>query len=114
MEQVIQQTARTVEQVAQFFDLLADPSRLKILLLLDQEGEKNSTELQHTLGTSQPVASYHLALLRRGLLVEPRRAGRCVHYRLASPAARNLLWLACRLVEGSEKDRPTSAAKRLP
>jgi ArsR family transcriptional regulator len=90
------------EQTAQRFHLLADPTRLRILLLLDQEGEMNVTELHHALGIGQPGASYQLNLLRLGRIVDSRREGKCVHYRLASQEARDLLRLACRLVESAE------------
>jgi DNA-binding transcriptional ArsR family regulator len=59
-----------------------DPTRLQILLLLG-EGERNVTELCKELGgTSQPAVSHHLALLRHGRLIEPRRHGKHNYYAL--------------------------------
>ncbi len=93
----------SLELAAQFFDLLADPTRLKILALLDQRGQMSAAELYDALGISQPATSRHEALLRRGLLIEPHRVGKYVYYRLAALAPRDLLRLACQGVEDVEK-----------
>src|SRR5437588_6264250 len=93
---------RSLEQAAQLFDLVAEPTRFRILLLLDQAGEMNVTELHQAFGISQSSASTHLKMLRLGRLIESRQAGRYVKYRLASPAVRDFLRLACRLVETAE------------
>jgi DNA-binding transcriptional ArsR family regulator len=93
---------RPLEQSARRFNLLSDPTRLRILLLLDQAGEMNLTELRGAVGLSQPATSHHLMLLRRGRLIEDRRSGHFVYYRLACPAVRDLLRSACQLVEQGE------------
>lgn len=64
------------------FTALAHPLRLRMLLLLQQEGELCVCELTHTLDVSQPMISRHLALLRLGGLVSDRRQGLWVYYRL--------------------------------
>ncbi|MGE0082560.1 MAG: metalloregulator ArsR/SmtB family transcription factor [Thiohalomonadaceae bacterium] len=65
-----------------FFRLLADPTRLRCLVLLQREGELCVCELTHALGEIQPKISRHLALLRDGQLVLDRRDGQWVHYRI--------------------------------
>jgi ArsR family transcriptional regulator len=67
---------------AQFFHLLADPTRLRALLLLRREGELCVCELTHALGESQPKVSRHLATLRKAGVVLDRRQGQWVYYRL--------------------------------
>jgi len=58
-----------------FYKCLADETRLKCLLLIEQEGELCVCELMTALGESQPKISRHLAQLRKsGLLVDTRRA----------------------------------------
>ncbi|MFN3325672.1 MAG: metalloregulator ArsR/SmtB family transcription factor [Bryobacteraceae bacterium] len=60
--------------------LLADPSRLRILLLLERE-ELSVAELQEILAMGQSTISTHLAQLKQADLVEDRRAGKNVLYR---------------------------------
>lgn len=59
--------------------LLADPTRLRLLLLLDQE-ELSVAELQEVLAMGQSRISSHLALLKRAGVVEARRSGKNVYY----------------------------------
>lgn len=66
----------------QLFHLLADASRLRSVVLLAREGELCVCELTHALELSQPKVSRHLALLRRDGVVQDRRAGQWVYYRL--------------------------------
>src|SRR3972149_3918362 len=65
-----------------FFTALADPTRLRCLLLLTAEGELCVCELTHALDESQPKISRHLAMLRETGIVSDRREGLWVHYRL--------------------------------
>lgn len=67
----------------QFFHALSDPTRLRCLALLHKQGEVCVCELTRTLGQSQPKISRHLGLLRDLGLVEARRAGVWMHYRIA-------------------------------
>jgi ubiquinone/menaquinone biosynthesis C-methylase UbiE len=61
--------------------LLADPSRLRILLLVERE-ELSVAELQEILGMGQSRISTHLAQLKQAELVEDRRNGKSILYRL--------------------------------
>src|SRR5207249_10945359 len=62
-----------------FLRLLADPTRLRLLLLLEQE-ELSVAELQQILGMGQSRILSHLAQLKRAGVVEDRRAGKNVYY----------------------------------
>jgi ubiquinone/menaquinone biosynthesis C-methylase UbiE len=64
----------------------ADPSRLRLLLLLEHE-ELSVAELQEILGKGQSQVSTHLALLKASGLVGDRRTGKNAFYRLTAPAA---------------------------
>lgn len=64
------------------FKALADPTRLRCLLLLLREGEPCVCELVHALGAAQPKISRHLAVLREAGLLLDRRAGLRIHYRI--------------------------------
>ena len=61
--------------------LLADDTRLRLLLLLRQE-ELSVAELQEILGMGQSRISSHLAHLRTAQLVTDRRAGKNIYYAL--------------------------------
>jgi DNA-binding transcriptional ArsR family regulator len=71
-----------VRRVAELLKQVSDPTRLQVLMLLSEK-ERNVTELCADLGTqSQPAVSHHLALLRHGRLIEPRRSGKHNFYAL--------------------------------
>ena len=67
---------------AHFFKCLADETRLRCLLLLQRRGELCVCELTQALQMSQPKISRHLALLRTCRLLQDRRQGAWVYYRL--------------------------------
>lgn len=75
-----------VPEIAAVCAALADPTRLRILALLG-EGEVCVCHIHESLDVPQPTASRHLAYLRRAGLVETRRDGLWVHYRLAAGLA---------------------------
>jgi DNA-binding transcriptional ArsR family regulator len=83
--------ALTLDEAAAFFALLADPSRLRIVLLLAQAGRMHGQELCARLGMSQPVVSGHLGRLRLARVVEFRRKGHRHYFRLTAPVAADLL-----------------------
>jgi DNA-binding transcriptional ArsR family regulator len=71
-----------IRRVAELLKQVSDPTRLQVLMLLNEK-ERNVTELCADLGTqSQPAVSHHLALLRHGRLIEPRRSGKHNFYAL--------------------------------
>jgi DNA-binding transcriptional ArsR family regulator len=99
--------------VAKYFRALGDPTRLRILALLDAEGELSAGELTRRLGLAQPKVSNHLACLRWCGFVDTRREHPTVHYRVADQRVTQLLALgralladnaehvaACRRVDG--------------
>ena len=69
-------------QFNQFFQLLSDDTRLRSLLLMQQEGELCVCELVHALRIIQPKVSRHLASLRDAGVVTDRRQGQWIYYQL--------------------------------
>jgi len=63
--------------------MLADPTRLRLLLLLEQE-ELSVVEIQEILGMGQSRISSQLAQLKQADLVQDRRAGKNIYYRLCT------------------------------
>lgn len=78
-----------VTDIAAVCAALSDPTRLRILALL-ADGEVCVCHLHDSLDIPQPTASRHLAYLRRTGLVETRRDGLWVHYRVAGNLAPHL------------------------
>ena len=66
----------------QLFQALSDSTRLRGLVLLARQGELCVCELTYALGLIQPKVSRHLALLRDTGIVEDRRQGQWIYYRL--------------------------------
>ncbi len=60
---------------------VSDPTRLQVILIL-AEGERHVGALCEQLNQSQPAVSHHLALLRHGGIISPRRAGKNNFYSL--------------------------------
>ena len=71
--------------IVKILRVVADPNRLRILLLLKAE-ELSVAELQEILVMGQSTISTHLSQLKQAGLVEDRRIGKSSLYRLTSPA----------------------------
>jgi len=65
---------------------LANPDRLLLLCQLSQ-GEMSVGELEATLGILQPTLSQQLGVLREEEIVQTRRDGKHIYYRVHSPQA---------------------------
>jgi ubiquinone/menaquinone biosynthesis C-methylase UbiE/DNA-binding HxlR family transcriptional regulator len=76
----------TMPSITKTLRVLADPNRLRILLLLKDE-ELSVAELQEILSMGQSTISTHLSQLRQAALVEDRRTGKSIHYRLSTDPA---------------------------
>ena len=85
--------------------LAADPNRLRLLLLLEQE-ELSVADLQDTLSKGHSQISTHLAQLKQAGLVDDRRTGKNAFYRLTAPAGLiDLLRGAVAEIPEAEHDR---------
>ena len=76
-----------LEELETLFRALGDRTRLRILALL-AAGEVCVCNIHESLRLPQPTVSRHLAYLRRSGLVDARRDGVWMHYRLSPPAER--------------------------
>jgi ArsR family transcriptional regulator, arsenate/arsenite/antimonite-responsive transcriptional repressor len=74
--------ALDVRSFSRLFKALGDQTRLRIIALLSH-GELCVCHLEAALRLSQPNVSRHLGILRAAGVVEHRREGSWVHYRLA-------------------------------
>ena len=74
----------SADALQKVFKTLADPTRLRILALLERE-ELAVQELMEVLGMAQSRVSRHLGILRDAAVVRDRREGTFVLYQLALP-----------------------------
>ena len=85
--------------VAKYFRGLGDPTRVRILELLRDEGEMTVGDLVERLVLPQPKVSNHLACLRWCGFVEARREHRTVYNRIADRRVVKMLNLAQALLD---------------
>jgi ArsR family transcriptional regulator, virulence genes transcriptional regulator len=103
----IEEFSGNVEQAAALMKVLGNPSRLLLLCLLS-DGEKNVSELEEMLNLRQPSLSQQLSRLREDDLVETRRDGKSIYYRLASDDAQQVIGLLHSLFCGRDTDEGTA------
>lgn len=84
------------EHVARIGKAISSPKRLELIELLAQ-GEKTVETLAEQARIDMRLASAHLKALREARLVETRREGKFIHYRLSGPDVAQL-WVNVREV----------------
>jgi rhodanese-related sulfurtransferase len=107
--------AQLYEQFARLGKALASPQRLELLDLLTQ-GERTVEDLAQEASLSVANASQHLRVLYQARLVDTRKAGLYVYYRLADPAVFEV-WRALRALgerQLAEIDRLVALYLRAP
>jgi len=99
---------KVFERVAEYFSLLAEPSRLKIMHCLC-DGERSVNDVVASSSLTQANASRHLNLLYRAGVLGRRREGSQVFYRVVDPNFTNLCRTVCVSIasreEGTAADR---------
>jgi DNA-binding transcriptional ArsR family regulator len=80
------QRVKLAQRSAVLLKQVSDPTRLLVMLMLS-EGERHVGGLCQELNQSQPAVSHHLALLRHGGLIAPRRQGKNNFYSLTETGA---------------------------
>jgi DNA-binding transcriptional ArsR family regulator len=87
------------ELLAKYFRGLGDPTRLRVLELLQEAGELSAGEIVSRLGMPQATVSTHLGCLRWCGFVTTRREDRSVIYRLADPRVSEVVAIGASLLE---------------
>ncbi len=82
----IDQRAQQAKRASILLKHVSDPTRLQVILIL-AEGERHVGALCEQLSQSQPAVSHHLALLRHGNIIAPRRQGKNNFYSLTETGA---------------------------
>ncbi len=78
---------------ADFFRTLGHPARVRILELL-RDGERSVGDLQAALELDSSGTSQHLSVLKRAGMLESRKDGTSVYYRVKDPRTFQLLEVA--------------------
>jgi DNA-binding transcriptional ArsR family regulator len=92
-----------LQQVAEYFSILSEPMRLKLLNLL-RNGEKCVQELVDATSTSQANVSKHLKVMLQAGILSRRTEGTSAYYRVEDPLIFELCNLVCdRLAERIEE-----------
>ena len=93
-----------IEEAA-LLKVLADPTRLRLAVALSQNGETCVCTLAEALAEPEYKISRHLAVMRSAGLVEVRRDGTWMHYKLAQPKnhIEECLWSCFRDYLSAEK-----------
>lgn len=89
---------------AEFFRTLGHPARVRILELL-VEGERSVSDLMPEVGLEASHLSQQLGVLRRAGVVDSRKHGTTVIYRLATPEVAELMAVARRVLSGMLADQ---------
>lgn len=97
---------QTVRYTVEFFKLLADETRLRIVRVLQEREELNVQTLCRILDLTQPAVSHHLALLRVAGMIELRRQGKHNYYRLLPARLVELSTLITTLIPGESRASP--------
>lgn len=95
-----------VELAAEVFTLLADATRVRIILAL-RDGELSVNALAGQVGKSPTAVSQHLAKLRWGRIVRARQDGTRVFYSLVDEHARNLVAQAVFQAQHAVENQPS-------
>jgi ArsR family transcriptional regulator len=86
IEEIAPQEERSLDQAANVFKALADPTRVRILKTISHMAEMCECNIVPAFGLSQPTISYHLKVLREAGLISSERRGQWVWHRVNEKA----------------------------
>ena len=78
-------SASEMDKEAAMFKVLANPVRLRLAILLAIKGETFVYMLANDLDVAEYTVSHHLGIMRSAGIVEFRREGTQMHYKLSNP-----------------------------
>jgi DNA-binding transcriptional ArsR family regulator len=91
---------RVFQRVAQYFDVLSETARLRIMYTVCN-GEKSVSEVVELCGSSQANVSRHLAVLYKAGILMRRKEGTTVFYSIADDATVEMCQTVCAKVAES-------------
>ena len=94
-DQSIAVSDEQIEKTAEVFRVMSAPMRLRIISCLCS-GEKNVGELLHEIDTTQPNMSQHLNTLYQAGVLDKRRDGVQIYYRIVNDNIVNICRAVCK------------------
>lgn len=91
-------TPAALAQVADYFKVLSELSRLQVLCVL-KSGSKNVSEIMEATGLGQANVSKHLKILAQASIVTRQPKGVAVYYAITDPLIFDLCELVCQSLE---------------
>jgi len=101
---VMSEIEEIFEEVADYFSVMSEPARLKIIHAICQS-EKTVSEIVEVTGSTQSNISRHLGLMYRHGLLARRREGNQIFYRMADDTMIELCRTACNRIAATFVDR---------
>lgn len=82
---------KCIEDMSVFLKALSDPTRIKILFILEEANELSVGEIVARINMSDSAVSHQLRILRQVNLVKNRREGKTIYYALSDDHVRTVL-----------------------
>ena len=108
-EDIVKQTLKNMPkqelftQLAEFFKIIGDPTRTKILFVLDQN-EMCVCDIANVLNMTKSSISHQLATLRKSGIVKSRREGKEVYYTLDDEHIKQVFEIAIEHIEHKNEE----------
>ncbi len=80
-----------IYDLADLFKVFGDSTRIRILYLLLEEGEKNVGDISEALSMNQSAVSHQLKTLKQSDLIKVRRDGKAMYYSLSDSHVESVL-----------------------
>lgn len=100
-------TKTTAKRISRILSSISQPARIRILLTIGED-EACVCHLEAALGYRQAYISQHLMALRKARLLDSRREGRFIFYRLRDPKLLELIEIAASIAGLGEFDFQTT------
>ncbi len=104
-QQALTDSEQVFQQAAELFRVMSAPMRLRIISSLCN-GEKNVSQLLGEIDTTQPNMSQHLNTLYQSGILDKRREGVQIYYRIANQNVVTLCRALCTQIAIERSDTP--------
>lgn len=95
-----------VQKLQLLFQTLGDTNRLKIIHFIGEQ-DRSVSEIVEATGLSQPLVSHHLRTLRESLILETKRSGPFIYYKLRDPRLLSALGIFFEISNSMEDQKIT-------
>lgn len=100
----LQSNSQAIDRLSSVLALAGNEVRLKIMFLLEEEGELCPCDLSDILGISVPAVSQHLRKMKDGNVIVTRRSGQTIYYSLMAEQLKLLRPFFNYIIQNSNKE----------